>query len=360
MVSSPNTGPGNDSEERWRALIESAVDAIVVIDGCGVIEEFNPSAERMFGYEEAEVIGRNVSLLMPSPYREEHDSYLERYHATKEPHIIGIGREVSGRHRDGTIFPIHLSVGEAQLAGARKFTGIIHDLRPRVRMEAQLRERATMARLGEMAAVVAHEVKNPLAGIRGALQVLATRMPAGTRDAAVAQQIVERLDGLNSLVDDLLVFARPPQPRISRVNLALLVHATGALLASDPAMANVRLTYDGQVSDVMADPDQLKIVISNLLVNAAQAMQGHGTIAMTLLDGTGTVRLQLRDSGPGIPKDIRDKVFTPFFTTKSRGTGLGLPTAKQLIDAQGGTITIDHPAEGGTIVTLTLPAAGDA
>ncbi len=344
-----------DSEQRWRALIASAVDAIIVIDGNGLIESFNVSAERMFGYSEHEVCGVNVSVLMPSPYRGEHDGYLARYQSTNEPHIIGVGREVTGRHCDGTTFPIHLSVGEMSVGGVRKFTGIIHDLRARVRIEEQLRERTAMARLGEMAAVVAHEVKNPLAGIRGAIQVLRGRMPAGGRDAAVAQQVVERIDGLNELVEDLLVFARPPKPRLAQVDLTALARSIGELLSRDPMMADVRVTYDGSAPNVMADPEQLKIVIGNLMVNSSQAMQGRGAIHVTIEGRHGIACLTVRDTGPGIPREIRDKVFTPFFTTKSRGTGLGLATAKQLVEGQGGTIGLEHPPDGGTLVTITLP-----
>ena len=146
---------------------------------------FNPGAERLFGYRESEVVGRNVSMLMPSPYREEHDGYLSRYLKTGEARIIGVGREVTGRRADGSLFPLHLSVGEMLLGGERKFTGILHDLSSRVRMEEQLREQAALVRLGEMAAVIAHEVKNPLAGIRGAVQVIGGRLAKDSREAAV-------------------------------------------------------------------------------------------------------------------------------------------------------------------------------
>ena len=346
-----------ESEQRWRAVVASAVDAVVVIDGKGLIESFNSSAELLFGYSESEIAGVNVSVLMPSPYRDEHDGYLERYQSTNEPRIIGIGREVTGRHRDGTTFPIHLAVGEMRVGGMRKFTGIIHDLRPRVRIEEQLRERTAMARLGEMAAVVAHEVKNPLAGIRGAIQVLGGRMPAGSRDAGVAQQVIERIDGLNELVEDLLVFARPPMPRLAPVDLAVLATSSGELLARDPLMRDVHVTYHGRAADVMADAAQLKIVICNVMVNGAQAMQGRGAIDITLETRDERAWLTVRDTGPGIAPDIRDKVFTPFFTTKSRGTGLGLPTARQLIEAQGGTIQLECPDSGGTLVTMTFPLA---
>jgi PAS domain S-box-containing protein len=149
------------SEARWKAIIDSAVDGIVVIDAHGRIEAFNPAAERLFGYAAEEVIGRNVDMLMPSPYREEHDTYLARYLATERAKIIGIGRDVQGLRRDGTTFPFHLSVGQITIEDERKFTGILHDLSSRVQMEGQLREQAALAKLGEMAAVIAHEVKNP-------------------------------------------------------------------------------------------------------------------------------------------------------------------------------------------------------
>ncbi|MBP8274522.1 MAG: PAS domain S-box protein, partial [Acidobacteria bacterium] len=184
------------SEARWRAVVESAVDGIIVIDAHGRIEAFNHAAERLFGYAEADVLGENVHILMPSPYHEEHDEYLSRHLATGVQKIIGTGREVTGKRRDGTTFPLHLSVGKMTVGGERKFTGIVHDLTARVRMEEQLREQEALARLGEMAAVIAHEVKNPLAGIRGAIQVIGSRLPEGSRDGAVVGDIIARVDGL--------------------------------------------------------------------------------------------------------------------------------------------------------------------
>lgn len=198
------------SEARWRAVIDSAVDGIVVIDAHGRIEAFNRAAERLFGYTIDEVLGRNVDMLMPSPYREEHDTYLSRYLATGRAKIIGSGREVQGLRKDGTTFPLHLSVGEITIQGERKFTGILHDLTMRVEMEGQLREREALAKLGEMAAVIAHEVKNPLAGIRGAIQVFGGRMMGGGGNTQILTEIVARIDALDQMMKDLLLFARPP------------------------------------------------------------------------------------------------------------------------------------------------------
>jgi two-component system sensor kinase FixL len=344
------------TEARWRSVIESAVDGIVVIDARGCIEAFNPAAERLFGHAERDVIGRNVNMLMPSPYHEEHDRYLARYLETGVQKIIGSGREVAGLRRDGTTFPLHLSVGEMVIGGERKFTGIVHDLSARVRIEAQLREQAALVRLGEMAAVIAHEVKNPLAGVRGAIQVIGRRLPNESRDAAMVTEIVARIDALNELMQDLLLFARPPQPKPAAVDIAALVETTADLLRSNPALTGVQVRVDGSALAILADPDLLKIVFENLLVNGAQAMRGRGTIQVSVASIGNTCEIAFSDGGPGIPVDVRDRIFTPFFTTKARGSGLGLPTAKRLIEAHRGTISISCPPDGGTTVTIRLPA----
>ena len=344
------------SEARWRAIIESAVDGIAVIDALGRIEAINPAAERLFGYAEREILGRNVNILMPSPYHAEHDAYLARYLATGAQKIIGIGREVTGLRRDGTTFPLHLSVGEMMVGGERKFTGILHDLSARVRMEEQLREQAAMARLGEMAAVIAHEVKNPLAGVRGAIQVIGRRLPQDSKDASVVKEIVARIDALNDLMKDLLLFARPPQPRPAPVDVATLIAATAELLSTDPALAGVRVEIEGSAPAVMADADLLKIVFVNLLVNGAHAMEGQGFIRVTVTSVDAVCHIAFSDRGPGIPPEIREKIFTPFFTTKSRGSGLGLPTSKRLVEAHAGSISIECPTGGGTTVIVRLPA----
>src|SRR5688572_27603177 len=343
------------SEARWRSIVQSAVDGIVVIDAHGRVEAFNPAAERLFGYSEKELLGQNVNVLMPSPYHEEHDTYLARYLATGRAKIIGTGREVAGRRRDGTTFPLHLSVGELTVEGERKFTGILHDLTGRVRLEERLREAATLAKIGEMAAVIAHEVKNPLAGIRGAIQVIGSRLPADSRDAAVLNDIVKRIDALDGLMKDLLVFARPPQPRRASVDLVPLVTMTAELICQDPALKDVQVDVEGSAPPVLADAEMLKIVFQNLLVNSAHAMQGQGKIDVTIATADSTCEVAFTDTGPGIPADIRDKIFTAFFTTKSRGSGLGLATAKRFIEAHQGEIHVECPQTGGTRVTVRLP-----
>lgn len=344
------------SEARWRAIVDSAVDAIVVIDAHGTVEEFNPAAERLFGYRAAEVCGRNVDMLMPSPYCEEHDTYLARYLATGRAKIIGSGREVKGRRKDGSAFPLHLSVGEMTIDGQRKFTGILHDLTDRVQMEARLSEQAALAKLGEMAAVVAHEVKNPLAGIRGAVQVFASRL-GNDANNKVLKEIVNRIDALDQMMKDLLLFARPPQPKYSPTDVVPLVSSIASLMAQDPAASEVDVDIAGAAPPFPADADMLRIVFQNLLINGVHAMKGKGKIRIAVDTQDSTCQISFSDGGPGIPTEIRDKIFTPFFTTKSRGSGLGLPTARRLVEAHKGELVIDCPPTGGTTVVVRLPTA---
>jgi PAS domain S-box-containing protein len=345
------------SEARWRAVVESAVDGVIVIDARGRIEAFNPAAERLFGYAEAEVAGRNVNVLMPSPYHDEHDTYLSKYLATGQAKIIGIGREVTGLRKDGTTFPLQLSVGRIEIEGEYKFTGILHDLTVRVHMEKQLREEAALARLGEMAAVIAHEVKNPLAGIRGAIEIIGRRLPEASRHAPIMTEIIGRIDALNEMMQDLLLFARPPRPKPLPTDVVPLIASTADLLTRDPALRDVNVRIDGSAPPIAADAQMLKIVFQNLLVNSAHATDGRGRIRVAVSAADASCHIAFSDDGPGIPEEMREKIFTPFFTTKSRGSGLGLPTARRLVEAHNGRITIECPASGGTTVHITLPLA---
>ena len=334
------------SEERVRSIVESAVDAIIVIDDRGAIQAFNPSAERLFGYRTSEVLGRNVNMLMPSPDHERHDGYLHHYLTTGEQKIIGIGREVTALRKDGTTFPVHLSVGEMKSHdGTRSFTGILHDLSDRVLLEQRLAEQKALAKLGEMAAVVAHEVKNPIAGIRGALQVITSRMSSEQRDRAILVDIITRLDGLDRIVQDMLMFARPRALRREPLSLEPLLRETASLIERDPSMLNLEIVVSG-ACEIVGDRELLQIVFQNILMNAAQAMDGQGRIDVTLTTTNGRCRIAMADRGPGMPADVRERAFDAFFTTKHRGTGLGLPIAKRVVDAHGGTIHIDVPPRG--------------
>jgi len=209
--------------------------------------------------------------------------------------------------------------------------------------------------LGEMAAVVAHEVKNPLAGIRGVMQVFEKRLAHDGGSTQILKDIISRIDSLDQMMKELLLFARPPKPKRALTDVAPLVSTTARLLCEDPMWHDVDVVVDGAVPPVQADPEMLKIVFQNLLINGAHAMQGKGRIHVAIAEVNTMCQLAFSDGGPGIPDDVRDKVFTPFFTTKSRGSGLGLPTAKRFVEAHNGQIAIDCPPGGGTTVVVRLP-----
>jgi PAS domain S-box-containing protein len=266
--------------------------------------------------------------------------------------------EIRNRAKDGTFYWVDTTIVPFldDRGKPYQYMAIRSDISERKRSEALLREQAALARLGEMAAVVAHEVKNPLAGIRGALEVIGGRMPEASRDRAVLRDIVGRIDSLNDTVHDLLVFARPREPRLTAVPLVHLLEATAALLKKDPAHATTHVDITGDRPILEVDAEQLQRVFLNLLLNAAQAAGAGGRVRAEVSSDNGLCRVTIADNGPGIPAEIRERIFEPFFTTKHRGTGLGLPTAKRVIERHQGTMTIECPAEGGTIVTVTLPA----
>ncbi len=261
---------------------------------------------------------------------------------------------------------VYLEAGHRRDASEEEFfatfastlAGIIVRKRAETSLRAadeQLREQAALVRLGEMAAVVAHEVKNPLAGVRGVIQVIGSRLPRGSRDAAIVGDVIGRLDALDELMKDLLLFARPPQMRLTPIDLVALAKETTALVSADPVARDVRFEVEGTAPMILADGKLLRIVFLNVLLNAAQALHNDGTIRTSVAAGERGCRIAIADTGPGISPDIRDRIFAPFFTTKSRGTGLGLSTAKRFVDAHHGRMSVQCPAGGGTVMTIELP-----
>src|SRR5262245_42555997 len=236
-----------------------------------------------------------------------------------------------------------------------QYMAIRYEITERKRTEERLREQTALARLGEMAAVVAHEIKNPIAGIRGALQVITGRMTADQRDRAVMSDIIARLDALNLIVQDLLLYARPRQPKKEPVEIIALVESTRELLRRDPAHAAVTMRVTGTSPPVAGDAEQLRSLLQNVILNAAQAMKGEGTIDVGFQADGAECRITIRDHGPGMTPEVLEKAFDPFFTTKHRGTGLGLPIARRVVDAHGGTIEAASADGGGTVVTIRLP-----
>jgi two-component system sensor histidine kinase HydH len=206
---------------------------------------------------------------------------------------------------------------------------------------------------------VAHEVKNPIAGIRGALQVISSRMAADSRDRSIIGDIIGRLDALNRIVQDLLVFARPRPLRTEPVDLRSLLVSTAELIRRDPALAALDVRVAGDGSIVQGDPEALQLVFQNILMNAAQAMGGTGRVDVAIVPGSGLLRVSIADHGPGMSPEVRAKAFDAFFTTKHRGTGLGLPIARRVVEAHGGQVQIETPSDGGTVVSIVLPAGNN-
>lgn len=343
-----------------RAVVETIVDGIVVIDDGGVIHWVNGSSERMFGHTAAELIGKNVSMLMPEADAGQHNGYLHRYVTTGERRVIGIGREVRGRRKDGSEFPLYLAVGETEVSGAHRFTGILRDLTETKKLEQLLQERQTLARIGELASVVAHEVRNPLAAIRGVVEVMQTRFPVDSPDRRVLGDLLTRVDSLDHLVGDLLVYARPTPPIFRRARVLPLVRDTVALVGNDPASTPTRFDVSGDDAELWLDPAQMGRAVLNLLTNAAQAMRHGGVVRVTGTTLADRYRLTFSDDGPGMPEDVKARCFEPFFTTKTRGTGLGLPIAKRVIDEHGGSLGITSVAGHGTTVRIEFPLAEPA
>jgi two-component system sensor kinase FixL len=342
------------SEARGRAIIEAAVDAIILIDRRGGIEAFNPAAERLFQYRADEVLNRNVSVLMPEPYAAEHDHYLRRYQMTGQRRIIGVGREVTARRKDGSTFPAHLSVAELTIDGETKFTGIVRDLTERVQLEMKLREESGLVKIGELAAVLAHEVKNPLAAVGGAIQVLGDKLQ-DPEDQEIIGEILRRLDGLSAMMGDLLLYSRPPKPRLGSIDIFDLVQELVAFFRLDPSWSDVESRVEGRPTPVVADAELLKVALQNLLINGLQAMDGRGTLVVRVTTSADVVAIDVIDSGSGIPPGAAAKLFEPFFTTKSRGTGLGLPTVKRIADAHHGEVSVLTSSPAGTTMRFAVP-----
>lgn len=235
--------------------------------------------------------------------------------------------------------------------------GISFDVTEQRRAEETLRQQEALARLGEMAAVVAHEVRNPLAGIAGAVQVIGQRLPAGSPEQAAVGGVLDRIARLNQLTQELLVFARPRPPKLDRLSLREVLLDAAALLRGDAETAAVAVEIEGQDSAILGDARLLTESFFNLFLNAAQAMSGQGTVRVRLWEEGGLCQVAVADAGAGVPADALPRAFEPFFTTKHRGTGLGLPVVKRSIEAHGGQVRLECPVTGGTTVTVSLPPA---
>ena len=343
-----------ESVRRLAAIVESSHDAIVGLTLDGIVTSWNPAAARIYGYTAEEMLGRSPGALFPpdraadlpealDAVRNGRRLELETTHVTKDGRRIDVAV---------TYFPVRDESGTIVAASA-----VSRDITEWKQAQNRLREQEALARLGEMAAVVAHEVKNPLAGIKGALEVIATRLPAQGPERSVIGEILARLDALNDMVQDLLVFARPREPRLAPVAISSLLRDTAALVRRNPGFAGVEIEVRGAETTLMGDAELLRLAFENVLLNGAQAVGGRGRVDIAVSTPDGRCRVSIHDTGPGIPPEIRPRVFEPVFTTKHRGTGLGLAVARRAVELHRGEIDLDCPPEGGTRVRIDLPAA---
>lgn len=360
-----------ESEERLRAVVETAVDAIITIDANGRIESYNPAAERLFGHSAAEAVGRNVSMLMPEPDRSRHDGYLKRYLESGEAHVIGVGREVTAQRKDGSLVPIGLAVSEMHLGSHRLFTGILHDLTERKRAEARQAEliedlQAANEELKNFAYVVSHDLKAPLRGI-GSLSDWLVSDYADKIDDQGREYLTlmkNRVSRMDALIDGILEYSRVGRINETRVAIDLnaLVAETIHMLAPPP---EVSITVEGALPTVVGERTRLQQVFQNLISNAIK----HGDkpeckIRIASADAGAFWRLSVADNGPGIDARHHERVFQLFQVLTPRdqkeSTGVGLALVKKIVELYGGRIWIEsRPGEGSTFL-FTLPKGGPA
>jgi PAS domain S-box-containing protein len=350
------------AEEALRRSLKNLEDAnhaldqatiVLTTDVAGVITYVNDKFCEISKFRRDELIGQHQRVINSG----EHPAAF--YDAIAQ--TIRAGRvwrgEVQTRAKDGSGYWVDATIVPV-LDDHRQpyqFTVISYDITERKRTESVVREQASFAQLGKMAAVVAHEIRNPIAGIRGALQILERRLPPAGQEQRVIRETVARLDALNDIVQDMLLFASPRPPRPEPVALTTIFEDILLLLKADPRFADVDVWLNIGAARVDADREQLKQVLLNLMLNSAQAMHGRGAIRVSVRPRGTMMELHLADEGPGIAIDARERLFEPFFTTKHRGTGLGLATARRVIEAHGGTIDLASPATGGTVATIVLP-----
>ncbi|WP_395022338.1 PAS domain S-box protein [Dongia sp.] len=360
-----------EREAHLQSVLDTVPDAMIVIDTKGIMQSFSATAERLFGYRAAEAIGQNVRILMPTPYHESHDGYLRRYMTTGERRIIGIGRIVVGRRKDGSTFPMELSVGEMSVGDRRFFTGFARDLTERQEAQQRLQELQSelihMARftaLGEMASTLAHELNQPLTAaasyLNGARRLLDQNQPGGlpmVRDAVdrAAQQALRAGQIIRRLRE--FVARGEAEPKIE--NLVKLIEDASALALVGAKETGVRVSFrfDPSVQFVLADKVQIQQVLLNLIRNAIEAMlelqRRNLTVSTERLDGE-TAVVAVADTGPGIAAEIRDQLFQPFVSTKHHGMGVGLSISRTIMESHGGRIWVENNPEGGAIFKLTL------
>ncbi len=356
---SRNVEQQHGQDARFKAIFNSAVEGIIIIDETGLIESFNPAAETMFGYTAKEVTGRNVKLLMPPEHAAEHDRYLREFRQTGHRKIIGLGRKVSACRRDGTTFRIHISVSEFLLGERRLFSGIVRDVTDLDRAEDRMLQAERLAGIGQAMAALAHESRNALQRSQAGLEMLARRV----KDQPEAMELINRIeraqDDLHQLYEDVREYAAPLHFKPEVISLGDVVrHAWHDLsLAREDRVVEFREI--GDVPRCEADPFGIRRVFHNIFENSLAAIPDPGQITVeyqvATLSGRPAVKISICDNGPGLSADSRQQIFKEFYTTKTHGTGLGMAICKRIILAHEGLIEAGSAFSGGTCITVTLP-----
>jgi PAS domain S-box-containing protein len=354
-VTKPANPPGADTstlrlEDLRFALDQAAIVAIT--DRHGTITHVNDKFCEISGYSRSELIGRDHRVVNSRYHPKEFIQTLWRTIASGE---IWRG-EIRNKAKDGHYYWVDTTIVPFvdELGHPWQYMAIRYDITARKQAEAQLREQEALTQLGQLAAVVAHEVRNPLAGIRASMQVLEAGLSQSARERDVIHSIIKRIDELGKAMEHMLLYARPhtPSRRPLHVQSVIAEAAMSARAAVNRAEQDIVVRGDDTV--VIGDPEMMRAVILNLVLNACQVSHG-ATVEIETARAGPSCRIRILDRGPGIPAAVRDHVFEPFFTTRTGGTGLGLAIVKRLTDAQGGTIRLADRDGGGTIAELTMP-----
>ncbi|HUF23894.1 MAG TPA: ATP-binding protein [Vicinamibacterales bacterium] len=340
---------------RQLADLKYALDQAAIVattDVSGEITYVNDKFCEISKYSREELLGQDHRIINSGSHPKEFFRDLWRTIARGQ---VWQG-EILNRAKDGSPYWVDTTIVPFVDDRNRpyQYTAIRNDITGRKQMESRLREQAALARVGQMAAVVAHEVRNPLAGIKGAMQVLAARRAEGDPEAPVMRDIVSRVDSLSELINDLLLFARPTPPRMAKMAIRPVLEDAAATARRDPAAERVEIAVSAPEAVIDGDYELLKALFLNLFLNSAQAMQGRGRIEANATARAGDVRIAVRDFGPGIPDAVAAQMFEPFFTTKTRGGGLGLAIARRTAELHGGSLTYVRPEDGGAEMIVTL------
>ncbi|MGA8758250.1 MAG: PAS domain S-box protein [Stellaceae bacterium] len=364
-----------ENEALLRSILDTVPDGMVVIDERGLIQSFSATAERMFGCTAAEVCGRNVSMLMPSPYHESHDAYINRYLTTGERRIIGLGRVVTGQRKDGSVFPLELSVGEVRSNGRRLFTGFVRDLTERQEtqhrlqeLQAELTHVSRLTEMGQMASALAHEINQPLTAATNYLEVarrlvVRNEAAAAGRAAGIVENAAAQVVRATQIIRRLRDFVRKGESerRVEPVGKMIEEAAALALIGVRDSGIKVKLQIAPNLPDASVDKIQVQQVVVNLVRNAVEAMvqcdRRELTVSAAPTRG-GAIEVAVADTGPGIAPEIAERLFQPFVTTKPQGMGVGLSICHSIVETHGGELRAEPNPGGGTIFRFSLPPVG--